>query len=88
LRCANLDLASLDSADLTAAFLSGTQLEGATLTNTDLTNAFLKDANLSNVRNWTNQQLAQAESLVGATMPDGTVMTEAAWEEFKKQYRR
>jgi uncharacterized protein YjbI with pentapeptide repeats len=91
LGCANLALASLGGADLTRAFLFGAELEGATLTNTDLKNAFLKDANLRDTdlrgaEGWTNEQLAQAESLSGATLPDGTLMTEQAWEEFKKRY--
>jgi hypothetical protein len=33
-----------------------------------------------------NEQLARALSLVGAILPDGTVMTEEDWEEFKNGY--
>jgi hypothetical protein len=40
------------------------------------------------VHGCTNEQLAQAESLVGATMPDGTKMTKEAWEELKKHSRQ
>jgi hypothetical protein len=48
-------------------------------------NGWLKrGANLKDANNWTNQQLAQASSLVGATLPDGTVMTEQDWEEFRE----
>jgi hypothetical protein len=50
--------------------------------------ASLFGADLSGAEKWTNEQLAQAESLVGAMMPDGTQMTEEAWEEFKKCYRQ
>jgi uncharacterized protein YjbI with pentapeptide repeats len=68
--------------DLQDVDLMGANLRGANLRNTDLRGA----------RFWTNQQLAQAESLVGATLSDGTdpfhqTMTEEAWEEFKKRYR-
>jgi hypothetical protein len=35
----------------------------------------------------TNEQLAQAESLIGATLPNGMKMTKEAWEEFKKKYQ-
>jgi hypothetical protein len=35
---------------------------------------------------WTSEQLARALSLVGASLPDGTVMTEEDWEEFKNRY--
>jgi hypothetical protein len=47
----------------------------------------LRGADLSGAAGGTNQQLAQAKSLGGATLPDGTVMTEETWEEFKKCYR-
>jgi uncharacterized protein YjbI with pentapeptide repeats len=53
-----------------------------------LNNADLDGANLSGAKEWTNEQLAQAESLFGATMPDETKMPDEAWEEFKKQYRQ
>jgi hypothetical protein len=46
----------------------------------------LNGANLLDAKEWTNEQSAQAKSLIGATLPDGTVMTEEAWEEFKKSY--
>ena len=68
--------------DLLAANLSG-----ADLTCANLTGAYLMDTDLSGAKNWTNEQLAQAESLVGATLPDGTVMIDQeAWEEFKRGY--
>jgi uncharacterized protein YjbI with pentapeptide repeats len=68
--------------DLSAADLSGANLSGA-----NLGYACLREANLSRAKNWTNKRLARAKSLVGATLPDGTVMTEEAWEEFKRRYR-
>jgi hypothetical protein len=64
--------------DLRTADLSGANLKGA-----DLSDAYLLGA-----QGWTNEQLAQAESLVRATMPDGTVMSDEDWEEFKKTYRQ
>ena len=62
--------------------LSGADLKGAELGIADL-----REANLTDAKGWTNEQLAQAESLVGARMPDGQIMTEQAWEEFKKSYQ-
>jgi uncharacterized protein YjbI with pentapeptide repeats len=83
----NLYPTNLRHADLSGADLSLAKLHGADLYDANLRGAKLHDVNLSNAKGWTNEQLAQAESLVGATMPDGTVMTEEDWEEFKKQYR-
>jgi uncharacterized protein YjbI with pentapeptide repeats len=57
------------------------------LTSTNLSGVDLSNANLKGIKGWTNEQLAQAKSLIGATMHDGTKMTEEAWEEFKKRYR-
>jgi hypothetical protein len=71
----------LHTADLTGAHLNGANLE-----NTDLGGAHLNGANLSGAEEWTNEQLAQADSLVGATLPEGTKMTQDRWEEFKKRY--
>jgi Pentapeptide repeats (8 copies) len=78
----------LSHADLIGANLSGADLRSADLRGADLRSAYLERADLTSAENWTNQQLAQAGSLVGATMPDGTVMTEEAWEAFKKRYRQ
>jgi hypothetical protein len=78
----------LGQADLIGANLRSADLHGANLRGARLSNTYLERADLTNAENWTNQQLAQAGSLVGATMPDGTVMTEEAWEEFKKRYRK
>ena len=54
----------------------------------DLRHANLDGADLSGAKEWTNEQLAQAESLFGATMPNETKMPDEAWEEFKKRYRQ
>jgi hypothetical protein len=98
---ATLFRATLVNADLSGTDLSGANLRGAILSGTILSRAHLRGANLSRAilsriilngvslsyaEGWTNEQLAQAGSLVGATMPDGTVMTKEAWEEFKKTY--
>jgi uncharacterized protein YjbI with pentapeptide repeats len=70
------------------ANLRDANLRGANLFNANLNSANLRNVDLGGAKRWNNEQLAQAESLVGATLPDGTVMTEEAWEAFKKQYRQ
>ncbi len=73
---ANLQQADLKGASLEKANLSGANLEGANLEQTDLTDANLQQANLKAANlhgaRVSNEQLAQARSLEGATMPDGT----------------
>jgi uncharacterized protein YjbI with pentapeptide repeats len=69
-------------ANVIATDLSGANMSGALLNGAELDFTTLRDA-----KGWTNEQLAQAESLVGATMPDGTVMTEKGWEDFKELHR-
>jgi uncharacterized protein YjbI with pentapeptide repeats len=83
----NLRYVNLSGADLRGAMMHEANLYWADLSEANLSGAQLMRANLRRARNCTNQQLAQAESLVGATMPDGTKMTEVAWEEFKKRRR-
>jgi hypothetical protein len=88
---ADLSGAKLIGAQMSGAFLGGANLIGAQMSGVDLSNANLtcvheRCANLRDAKGWTNEQFAQAESLVGATMPDGTKMTEEYWEEFKKLY--
>ena len=93
---ADLKDAWLNDADLRGAAigtdLSGVSLEGANLSGAYLRDADLGGANLSGAElsdaNVTNNQLAQAASLVGATLPNGTILTEEGWEEFKKDYRK
>jgi uncharacterized protein YjbI with pentapeptide repeats len=84
---ADLSGTNLSRADLRDANLSGANLRGTNLSGTNLSGA---DLFLANGAWWTNKRfgthLAQAESLVGARMPHGRVMTEEAWEEFKKRY--
>jgi uncharacterized protein YjbI with pentapeptide repeats len=75
--------AILANADLSDAYLFGTILHGAILVNAGLSGAYphgayLGGADLSGAEGWTNEQLAQAYTLVGATLPDGTVMTDDA----------
>jgi uncharacterized protein YjbI with pentapeptide repeats len=85
----NLYYANLYCANLSGASLNNAFLYHADLSNTNLSSANLSCANLSYAKEWTNEQLAQASSLVGATLPDGTVIrTEEAWEEFKKRYQQ
>jgi uncharacterized protein YjbI with pentapeptide repeats len=74
-----LTFANLSNADLTGAILIGTsltyaELRGADLTGAELYGADLRGANLSGAKGWIEEQLEQAESLEGATMPDGRVL--------------
>jgi uncharacterized protein YjbI with pentapeptide repeats len=85
---AHLSRAELRDAHLTGADLRDAYLFDADLTGADLTGAILISADLRGAKGWTNEQLAQAESLVGATLPNGTEMNEEGWEEFKKSYRQ
>jgi uncharacterized protein YjbI with pentapeptide repeats len=85
---ANLSNANLVGTNLSPANLTGTNLSRANLTGTNLSRADLSHANLLSAEGWFNEQLAEARSLIGATLPNGTVMTEAGWEEFKKRYRK
>jgi uncharacterized protein YjbI with pentapeptide repeats len=54
------------------AGLGHADLSGANLKGADLSGANLSDANLSDVKGITKEQLAQAKSLEGATMPNGS----------------
>lgn len=67
LQNANLKGAELGAADLERANLADANLEDADLRNAKLQDAYLQNANVS------PEQLAQAKSLKGATMPDGTI---------------
>jgi hypothetical protein len=69
---ANLSEADLTGADLSGANLSSAYLWTADLRRADLRGADLRGANLSRAK-VTAQQLAEAKSLKGATMSDGTV---------------
>jgi hypothetical protein len=63
---ADLSGANLSDADLAGAGLFFTNLIGANLSGADLSGANLTDAKV------TDEQLAEAKSLKGATLPDGT----------------
>ena len=79
----DLEGARLSEADLFNADLSGTRLAHADLGDTDLRGANLNDADLGDAdlldvdlstAQVTQEQLDQAESLKGATMPDGQML--------------
>jgi uncharacterized protein YjbI with pentapeptide repeats len=89
LQTADLREAKLSGVDLRRADLSFADLRYANLNHANLRRADLSSADLFGVKGWTNEQLVQALFLVGATLPDGTVMTnQEAWEAFKKRYRQ
>lgn len=73
MRGANLHKANLAGADLIWANLIGADLRGADLTRADLRHANLENANLETAI-VTERQLAQAVSLKGATLPNGTIL--------------
>lgn len=77
---ANLANANLCHANLLNVKLIGAELQNANLSETDLKGAILKDANLQNANLWasnvTAEQLNQAYSYEGATLPDGTIHQE------------
>jgi len=84
---ADLGGANLIHAVLSGAVLSGADLGGAFLNITDMSNADLSDANLSgadltDATGLTDEQVAAAESLEGATMPNGQKYEE--WLKDKK----
>jgi uncharacterized protein YjbI with pentapeptide repeats len=71
----SLDAADLSYADLQELKLSGTNLNGAILNDVDLSaatfsNVLLVRANLEGAK-MTTEQVAAAESLKGASMPNG-----------------
>jgi len=72
LSSANLSGADLSEAGLMGTNLKGADLSGATLNETYLRDAILIDANLGRTE-VTEEQLDKAKSLVGATMPDGSI---------------
>jgi uncharacterized protein YjbI with pentapeptide repeats len=68
---ADLIFAALSDADLRNADLRNADLRGANLSDANLSDAYLGGANLEGVY-VTDEQLDQAISLEGATMPDGS----------------
>ena len=79
---ADLTGADLRVAHLEGAILIGADLTGAILFTSDLTGAHLERANLKDAK-VSDRQLAQAQSLQGATMPNGTVF-EGTMEQFRE----
>lgn len=77
----SLALADLTYSDLSGADLRGSDLSGANMRGADLYDADLRNANMHNAV-ISNEQLAYAKDLLGATLPDGTEITEEAWQEF------
>jgi uncharacterized protein YjbI with pentapeptide repeats len=71
---ADLSEANLSEADLSVTDLTGVNLRQDALGDADLSEADLSEANLENARQVTNDQLAEAYSLEGATMPDGQTL--------------
>ena len=69
---AHLEGSDLGLADLSAAKLTRACLRSANLSETNLAGADLFKADLSDARNVTDAQLAQAKRLCFATMPDGS----------------
>jgi Pentapeptide repeats (8 copies) len=81
---AKLREADLSHADLSHADLSHSNLKQVNLKEANLSGSKLRKANLIQAKNWTNRQLAQAISLVGAMLPYGKVTTDKDWEKFQK----
>jgi uncharacterized protein YjbI with pentapeptide repeats len=68
---AHLEASNLQEANLEGNNLQGAHLQRANLRDTNLTNADLTRADLREATGWTAEQLDQAKSLRGATMPNG-----------------
>ena len=79
LNLADLSRANLRGADLTEANLRGANLIGSVLYDADLRGADLTGAKVD------DQQLIDALSLEGVTMPDGSVMTDEVWERLQRE---
>jgi hypothetical protein len=74
---ADLTDASLKQVNASRAILNNVNLTGGDLTGANLTKASLRGANLQDVTGWEPEQLADASTLAGATMPDGTRLRES-----------
>jgi len=92
LRRANLAEADLACSHLGGAYLVGANLAGASLAMVSLEKAYLVDANLrgSNLVNAdvAIDQLSEAKSLAGATLPDGVKLSEDDWQAEFEEWRR
>jgi len=73
LRMAHLQLSNLRHSDLSSACLSNADLYGADLRQVCLREANLFKANLQGAKNVNDKQLAEAKSLWGAILPDGSL---------------
>jgi uncharacterized protein YjbI with pentapeptide repeats len=83
---ANLSDANLFSADLSNANLIGANLSRAVLSEANLIDANLENANLGGVDGITNEELErQADSLVGADMPNGQKYEDWLKSELRKE---
>ena len=86
----DLSESSLVEAILVKADLNYTDLRDADLSGADLHLALIHDADLAGVNlagaKVSELQLAGAISLVGATMPDGAVMTQEGWARLRDRY--
>jgi hypothetical protein len=71
LRGAILNAAYLFGAELSDADLRDANLRGANLSDANLSDANLSEANLEGTQEVSDEQLAEAKSLTGATMPNG-----------------
>jgi uncharacterized protein YjbI with pentapeptide repeats len=85
MRRADLRATALGSADLSGADLSGADLRLANLEGADLQGAFLSEADLRGAEGITEEQLEQAKSLKGATMPNGQKYED--WLKVKEGHR-
>lgn len=75
LQGANLSYATLVFTNFSGANLRGANIRGADMRNTNLAGAILAAANLKDVTGTSNNQLAQAKSLTGTILPDGSTHT-------------
>src|ERR671910_289867 len=83
---ANLSDANLFSADLSDANLIGADLSRAVLDNANLGGAVLDNANLGGADGITNEELEQqADSLVGADMPNGQTYEDWLKSKFREE---
>jgi uncharacterized protein YjbI with pentapeptide repeats len=89
---ANLQGAYLERADLEGATLGMANLNRATLSHVNLERAFLGYVHLGGANlkaaKVTAEQLAQATTLAGATLPDGTKLSEDNWEAEFEEWRK
>jgi uncharacterized protein YjbI with pentapeptide repeats len=86
---ADLSDANLFSADLSDANLIGADLSRANLSDANLSDANLENANLGGADGITNEELEQqADSLVGADMPNGQTYEDWLKSKFRKEALR